>query len=415
MSCPFSAHPSDTQSNGTRQSHTPLAGENTGIRATSAQGVTPISYHDYLQLDKLLSCQQRRSETYGNPAHEEMLFITIHQGYEIWFKQIMFELESIIQLFSEEITMADETSMLKISQRLSRVVLILEMCVKQFGVLMTMTPMDFASFRDYLVPASGFQSVQFRVFENRLGLHPKQRIKYHAQDYKAQFDKEHLKIVEDSENKTSLLQCIEGWLERNPVLESSWWDMITENMRIYYHATRMEAEGMEDEAAKKEMLATCTINENTFQQLTDVELYADLLKRGVRRISQRALRSAFMIFLLRDKPRFQVPYKILSTLCDIDSELTEWRHKHAGLVQRMIGTKMGTGGSSGYLYLRSTVSDRYKVFLDIAILSTYLVPADCIPTLDEANERLVSNSSKSTSPRPSEEDDEGPKTKKQKM
>ena len=78
-----------------------------------------------------------------------------------------------------------------------------------------------------------------------------------------------------------------------------------------------------------------------------------------------------MIFLFRDKARFQVPFKLMVSLMDIDNELIEWRHKHAGMVQRMIGTKMGTGGSSGYMYLRSTISDRYKVFLDISTLSTF--------------------------------------------
>jgi len=93
------------------------------------------------------------------------------------------------------------------------------------------------------------------------------------------------------------------------------------------------------------------------------------------------MRGALLIYFYREQPRFSQPYQILTYLMDIDSLLTKWRYNHVMLVQRMLGSKQGTGGSSGYMYLRSTISDRYKVFLDIFNLSTWLIPRAYIPQL----------------------------------
>eukprot|EP00106_Octopus_bimaculoides_P002430 XP_014769872.1 PREDICTED: tryptophan 2,3-dioxygenase-like [Octopus bimaculoides] len=96
-----------------------------------------------------------------------------------------------------------------------------------------------------------------------------------------------------------------------------------------------------------------------------------------------------MISLYRDEPRFSQPFQIISNIIDIDSQLTKWRYNHVTTVQRMIGNKIGTGGSSGYQYLRSTVSDRYKVFLDLFNLSSYLLPREYIPMLDNQMKRRL--------------------------
>ena len=90
-----------------------------------------------------------------------------------------------------------------------------------------------------------------------------------------------------------------------------------------------------------------------------------------------------MITFYRDEPRFSQPHQLLTLLMDIDSLITKWRYNHVIMVQRMIGSQqLGTGGSSGYQYLRSTLSDRYKVFLDLFNLSTFLIPRDVIPPLN---------------------------------
>ncbi|KIH51191.1 hypothetical protein ANCDUO_18725 [Ancylostoma duodenale] len=95
----------------------------------------------------------------------------------------------------------------------------------------------------------------------------------------------------------------------------------------------------------------------------------------------------------RDMPRFSQPYQILTYLMDIDSLFTKWRYNHVILVQRMLGSKQGTGGSSGYMYLRSTVSDKYKVFLDLFNLSTWLIPREYIPSLSARMVKTLSEHS----------------------
>lgn len=100
------------------------------------------------------------------------------------------------------------------------------------------------------------------------------------------------------------------------------------------------------------------------------------------RVTIQALQGALMISLYRDEPRFNQPYHILNLLMDIDSLITKWRYNHVQMVLRMLGSQqMGTGGSSGYQYLRSTLSDRYKIFVDICNLSTFLIPRHAIPPL----------------------------------
>merc|ERR550532_358375 len=99
--------------------------------------------------------------------------------------------------------------------------MILKLLVDQFLILETMTPLDFMSFRDYLAPASGFQSLQFRLLENRLGVKQESRVKYNQQHYKDVFEKEnYIKQIDDSVNQPSLLELVEKWLERTPGLET---------------------------------------------------------------------------------------------------------------------------------------------------------------------------------------------------
>lgn len=121
-----------------------------------------------------------------------------------------------------------------------------------------------------------------------------------------------------------------------------------------------------------------------YRSIFDPSVHDALRSRGERRLSHRALQGAIMITFYRDEPRFSQPHQLLVLLMDIDSLITKWRYNHVIMVQRMIGSQqLGTGGSSGYQYLRSTLSDRYKVFLDLFNLSTFLLPRALIPPLDE--------------------------------
>jgi tryptophan 2,3-dioxygenase len=143
----------------------------------------PLTYAEHLQLERLLSCQLRQSELHGRPAHDEMLFIVVHQAYELWFKQILFELERIESIFSGP--EVDDRSLGQVLQGLGRIVEIQKLLLQHLDVLETMTPLDFLDFRDLLFPASGFQSVQFRLLETRLGLRRADRLSLDERPYDA--------------------------------------------------------------------------------------------------------------------------------------------------------------------------------------------------------------------------------------
>jgi tryptophan 2,3-dioxygenase len=155
---------------------------------------TTIHYHNYLDLDKLLSAQNPRSVALGEPAHEEMLFIVVHQVYELWFKQIIHELESVIAMFDDDLV--DERSVGEAVARLERVAEIQKLLIEQIRVMETMTPLDFLDFRNYLFPASGFQSFQFRLVETLFGLEEKQRLTYNGQPFTSVFTEKQQKYTE---------------------------------------------------------------------------------------------------------------------------------------------------------------------------------------------------------------------------
>lgn len=174
-------------------------------------------YHEYLQLDKILDAQEMESVKYGKPAHDEHLFIVIHQTYELWFKQILFEIDAVRNLLSLEYV--PEKSIGEAVAGLTRVSEIFRVINSQLTILETMTPLGFMDFRDYLFPASGFQSVQFRKIENTLGLLVSQRVSYGKRSYCSYLQPEHAAQCQLSENEKSIHDLIEIWLERTPFLE----------------------------------------------------------------------------------------------------------------------------------------------------------------------------------------------------
>src|SRR4051794_10271939 len=177
-----------------------------------------IYYHDYLQLDKLLNAQHLVSAQKNDvAAHDEMLFIIIHQAYELWFKQMLFEVDSAIEIMKQP-TINDNTPELQtVVHRLNRVVTILKVLVHQIDILETMTPMDFLEFRDMLRPASGFQSWQFKTLEAKLGLRFEDR---HAKEYSTfQLQQREIDLIIKAESEKSLKQVVNDWLERMPYFE----------------------------------------------------------------------------------------------------------------------------------------------------------------------------------------------------
>jgi tryptophan 2,3-dioxygenase len=187
---------------------------------------TAMYYGSYLHLDKILDSQYPISFKEDNePAHDEMLFIVIHQAYELWFKQILFELNYISGVFSKEQINDNSEDLNLVRHRFTRVIKIMELLNQQVSILDTMTPLDFLEFRNLLTPSSGFQSLQFRLIEAKMGLQLQNR--HHADYYKRTneggFTTTDYNTINNTEEEKSLLQLVNDWLERMPFFEEKFW------------------------------------------------------------------------------------------------------------------------------------------------------------------------------------------------
>ena len=338
----------------------------------------PLYYWTYLDLDTLLSAQKPRSG-----AHDEMLFIVVHQAFELWFKQILTELDAVLAVMGGETV--EEKEMGAVLSHLDRIAAIQRLLVDQIDVLETMTPLDFLDFRDLLIPASGFQSVQFRLIENRLGLRVGQRLKIKGAPYTSVLSRGHAALIEASEHEPSLHDHVERWLERTPFLSVPGFDfwsryrdavtgMLARDRQVIETHPTLDDEGRAHQLAALEETAAA------FEAVFDADAWAALVARGRRRLSHRAFLAALLVNLYRDEPIFQVPFQLLTTLEDIDEGFANWRHRHALMAHRMIGGRIGTGGTVGHDYLEAAAR-RHRVFGDLFDLPTFLVPRSTLPPL----------------------------------
>jgi tryptophan 2,3-dioxygenase len=353
---------------------------------------SPLYYADYLHLGKLLSAQELESAKRGRAVHDEHLFIVVHQAYELWFKQILFELDAVLALFRAPAI--DERDMGRVEAHLRRIVSIERVLLGQIDVLETMTPLDFLDFRSLLVPASGFQSAQFRLIENRLGLPAGVRMKIEGSAYTARLSEADRRTVEGSAAEPSLLELVDRWLARTPFLQLGAYDFWREYERAVRATLERDKAQIRDNAALSEVERAALLDrfgrtEANFDTLLHRERHDELRSAGLRRLSHPALLAALLINLYRDEPILQLPFRLLQLLMDVDEGLTSWRHRHALMAWRMIGSKVGTGGTSGTDYLREA-AERYKVFTDLFDLSTFLLPRSALPKLPPEVARKMS-------------------------
>ena len=339
-----------------------------------------LDYKKYLQLDKILDAQQ--PETFkggGDPAHEEMLFIIIHQTYELWFKQIQFEIDSILEIMGQE-TVNDNTSEIsQVVQRLKRITIILKTLVNQVDILETMSSTQFLSFRDDIRPASGFQSWQFKKIEASLGLKYDKR--YGQQFYTSQLEDKEIAIIKKAEAAISVIERVNKWLERMPFInEEKLWKHYqslsgTTISPIFWHDYEFlfHQHLLESDASIKDYFKRIFHNEPADDS---------------RQLSAAACRSALFIILYREYPLLELPFQLLDTLLEIDNQLGNWRYRHINMVQRMIGARPGTGGSGGADYLKAAM-EKHFIFKEIAQLNSFLISKARLPVLPvELTEKL---------------------------
>jgi tryptophan 2,3-dioxygenase len=244
---------------------------------TSEADVGLLTYGGYLRLPELLSLQSLLSDP---PVHDELLFIVVHQAYELWFKQLLFELESV-----RERLFAGDTE--RTRHYLTRVHAIERVLIEHIEVLETMSPQDFLAFRDHLAPASGFQSAQFRELEFISGLKDEQLLG---------------DLATLPEERDRLRRRLE---------EPSLWDGF---------CSLLEANGLP------------------------------------MPIDDEESRSRSLVSMAREQ---QELFAVSEAMLDHDENIARWRSLHVLMVEREIGAKRGTGGSSGVAYLRSTLGKRF--------------------------------------------------------
>jgi len=338
-----------------------------------AQGA--IHYHDYLELEKILDAQHPESSKQNFSAHDEMLFIIIHQAYELWFKQLHHEADSLVEIMKKPTLNDNSPELQTVVHRLNRMVVILRVLVHQIDILETMTPMDFLDFRDMLRPASGFQSWQFKLLEAKLGL----RFEYrHGKEYyTAQLRQQHVDLIKKAETDQSFLQLVNDWLERMPFFDdTNLWKSFPQvhDLHPFWAEYKNRYTNSLAEAERNNMGA---FEEVLFHH-----------KETHYTLSSKANRAALFIMLYRGYPLLQLPFQLLNNLLEIDEQLSTWRHRHMNMVHRMIGTRIGTGGSTGKDYLKAA-ADKHYIFKEIAQLTSFLIERKKLPQLPKAVERKL--------------------------
>ena len=337
-----------------------------------------LYYSDYIELDTILNSQHPRSFEKMEDGNDEMLFIIIHQAYELWFKQIIFELDLVRNIFVQDRINENSPDMSNVVYKLKRIVKILELLNHQVSVLETMTALDFLEFRNYLLPASGFQSKQFRLIEAKLGLKMEERHKkeYYKHTRRGSLSESDMQDVNRAESESTLKQLIVKWLERMPFFDERYW--------VDYKST--SGASADKFWTDYRNIYQGGLSENESGRLAEFDKV--FFHDGRGDLSPKAMQSALFITLYRDLPIFQLPFELLNTLSEIDELLSNWRYRHFSMVRRMIGIRAGTGGTSGAGYLEGTLSQHYA-FREVTELATFLIERSKLPVLPNAVKEKV--------------------------
>jgi len=327
-----------------------------------------IYYGDYLQLDKILNAQQPESALNGDEAHDEMLFIIVHQAYELWFKQMAHEMASVISILNQPEVNDNSPDIFTVVHRLKRIAAIWGLAIHQVDVIETMTPLDFLDFRDDLRPASGFQSFQFKSLEAMMGLKFDDR--HGKAFYQHHLRQEHIDLIAKIEGQPSLMELLNKWLERMPFYDSEYWGGSDDKVDI-----------IENHPFWSEYIAAYKTTLSDQDEAGLASFYETMIEdKSVGRLSTKANRAAMFIMLYRDYPILQIPFQLLETLIEIDDLMATWRTRHISMVRRMIGGRAGTGGSAGAKYLQES-RDKHLIFSELATLNSFLIQRNKVPKL----------------------------------
>lgn len=342
-----------------------------------------LHYGSYLQLDKILNAQSLESTKAGKTAHDEHLFIIVHQVYELWFKQILFECNSMTEILSKK--PLPDSELITLLNRLDRCNSLWPILMDQIKVMETMTPMDFLEFRHLLYPASGFQSLQFRLLETTLGLKVEQRTAEEKSFFSSRLSQEEKQHLQNAQKLPNLKELLDLWLSRMPFISGAddvYWKNYQTQVEKHYQLDMDTIQNHQylSNDQKKQQISLLKNQVENIKQLFNPQKYQEMLDTAQVSFSQKGLLCALFILLHRQEPLLHIPFKIIQSFIQFDSSLTTWRHAHALMAQKMLGKKIGTGGSSGADYLMHTAM-KHRLFADFMNLSNFLLPSSAIPEL----------------------------------
>jgi len=351
------------------------------------------AYWDYLKLDRLLDLQGGIEGDETELMPDELHFIIVHQAYELWFKLVLRELrDARDHLAAPRVA---EERIPYVVHHVRRVTEIMKLAVEQFRVMETLTPQDFLAFRDKLIPASGFQSFQLRELEILLGMNEKDRITYAGAD-----PLEHIRTlaasspagkfawgrIEKARSERTLRSAMHEWLYRTPVQGSSpadEWDsrVVQDFVSSYFEAMQranevkrenlLHSPGTDPELIEKRMKE----GEEAARRFLFAEDAAEADRERARRIRAGAL----FIESYRELPLLAWPRLLIDSVVELEEHLVLFRSRHARMVERIIGRRVGTGGSSGVDYLDQTA--RYRIFEELWTVRTILLAKEYLPPL----------------------------------
>ena len=347
-----------------------------------------ITYGGYLRLEELLTLQDGPEGYTPPPSNDELHFIIVHQTFELWFKLILRELKEARALMDVE--RIDEASIPRVVHHLERVSEIFRLLADQWKVMETLSPQDFLAFRDRLGTSSGFESWQMRELEVLMGLDNEQRMggmdplahmQRLAKDGKVPAAA--LADLEATSRAPSLNDVLTTWLSRTPIHGSSPHDQEDDAVVQAYIDEHLKAMRAHGEQVIAHMTAIGHGEEATLRPRIEAGVQA--AESFLAPEGKAARHRAGLLFIesYRDLPLLSWPRRLIDSFVDLEQSMLLFRAHHARMVERMIGRRMGTGGSSGVDYLDATT--KYRIFVDLWAVRTLLVKRDALPEMDNAD------------------------------
>lgn len=360
----------------------------------------PTTYWEYIRVEEILGLQGGLESSDAGLANDEVLFITVHQIDELWFKLILRELTSVRDLFARP--HVPEQSLASAVRGLRRIALLFQNVAQHFALMETLTTRDYLAFRDKLSPASGFQSAQLREIEILLGLDSKLRLPLGSEATYL----EALRYPDGRESPgskrvaarlfdtPSLRDALDAWLWRTPIMGSTPSDEGDDaKVRAFIEAYLASHRGETERArgfAQYEGLRPedgVRLDERYAREREGARrfLFAEDVEDAAERARRSRIRAA-LVFVesYRELPLLAWPRELVDAVVEMEQASLIFRQRHARMVERVIGRRTGTGGSAGVDYLDKTAT-QYRVFHDVWAVRTLLVRESVLPPLEDAS------------------------------